>query len=126
MKKFLGGMLAGYLLGEIWGAYQMGYFSRIKEVFVMSMEQAERGEPFDFGKTYEHITQTPLPFSKKTSTVTEDREAWVEKTTREYHEKLSRVRAMHAEGYTNADIADAMGIPENSVRTLLESIEEIQ
>src|SRR3954468_1151834 len=123
MKKFLSGVFAGYALYSIEDAWRQGYFKRTKEVFASFDERTSRGEPpLSIKEAYQYITQASWPGSTSSS-VTEEREAWVEKTTKEYAAKMPRIRAMHAEGYSNTDIADATDMPEDVVRIVLEDEE---
>src|SRR4051794_24692578 len=47
---------------------------------------------------------------------TEDRENWATDGARTLHEQTVKARELKMEGKSNAEIAEALGIPENNVR----------
>lgn len=120
-KKLFAALIVGYLVSEVQGAYQMGYFHRAKQAF---KEAVESEEPLSISEFYEYIAQAPWPFGGKEEPVTEAQSEKDGADIKLWFERVQRIRAMSAEGYIKAEIAHAMGISEETVQAILEPPEE--
>jgi hypothetical protein len=106
MKKFLAGVVVGYMASELIGAYQLGYFHRMVAYYKWLWETDEI-PPVDFSDVYKYITTGRIPPMMYAETV-EKSEA-VAKTA----------RAMAMEHYDIAQIAEYLGLEEEVVRQIV-------
>lgn len=106
MKKFIAGVAVGYMVSEIIGAYQLGYFHRMVAYYKWLWETDEI-PPINFSDVYKYITIGRIPPTMYAETP-EKSEA-VAKTA----------RAMAMEHYDIAVIAEHLGLEEEVVRQII-------
>lgn len=110
MKKFIAGLAIGHILTNALYLYLDGGVDRVKFILEYLKEHPGEAPPFTTMVEYLMVGDDPADSSVPVDPAVK---AWVI--------RIKRIRAMSAEGYSSAEIADSVGIPTAFVIEIVDS-----
>lgn len=150
MKKFIGGIAVGIIASNLLQMYTDGFFTRfnyllkggddvdttnttevVKYLFdglqvdddtTVHMVMKMTGSGYRDIEIADHlgIREITVRMARRTTSLSETRQRMSYETMKEHQEQLATADRLKAEGYSNREIAEQMGIPENAVRQMVD------
>lgn len=116
MKKFIGGIVVGYLTFSFTWFWLDGGMDRAQDL----LNRIKRGESFpDLGSIMQYIMDGKGPYARQPSVAEKRLEPTSDENSSRLRVQAARIQHMHAEGYSEFEIAEHMGVPEDAVHIVL-------
>lgn len=123
MKKFIGGIVVGYLGASFALFWAGGGVDRTQDL----LNRIKQGENFpDLAGIIQYLMDGKGPYAPQPRVAEEQLEPASDEHSVRLRAQATRIKHMHVEGYSTVEIAENMGVPEEAVRIVLVFMGEME